>query len=67
MDCAAPATHIKNDRKAPGKRRSLGRMAGLTLVGEIHPLLVPALLGVRDIIRNGAMNIGMEVSGHSII
>jgi hypothetical protein len=43
-------------------------MTGLTFLREVHAPLPPLLLlGVSDIIGHGAMNIGMEVSGHSII
>ena len=71
---ATPATHIQNDREAPRKRRRLGGMAGLPLVGRVHTLLVALLvvgvlgvLGVRNVVVNGPMNIRMEVTRHLIL
>jgi hypothetical protein len=68
VDGAAPATHIENNGETSRERRRLRRMTGLTFLREVHTPLPPLLLlGVSDIIGHGAMNIGMEVSGHSII
>jgi hypothetical protein len=68
-DCAAPARHIQNHGEAPRKRRGLGRMAGLPLVGSIHTLLATLFGGlcVRNVVLHGAMNIRMEVTRHLIL